>query len=262
MVGRRQNKEIVANVVKDDSGSTSLKVGKESNSKNENIDAKLDIVINALNNINKRLDDYKATVDLISAKYDEVLLRLNTTEKKLADQAKIVSNQSKKIEDLGVIVNQFQQKDLNTKIVIRGMPMTSGKDLKPQVTEVLKTLDSSINGEQIKSAYVMGKNKDNSKSGPIVVELHSSLLRKNILQQKKELSKKTNWKNIFIHELITPEIYKLFLRVRNFKTQFKYQHAYTLDGRIFVRKNNDVKSIWIRSQQHLDDIIFNSTIKN
>lgn len=180
------------------------------------------------------------------------------TKKRLEKQDKIIQEQGERIEGLNFIVNKMEQKELNKKIILRGLPEVNSDDLKTKVLEAISVIDPDIKQEDILNVSEMGKERRNN-TKPVIIEFATPDLQKNVLRKKRGFMKEAATRMMFVHEMITTENYKLFVRARELKKNYNYKHVYTVEGRILVRKEDTGSVIWIKNHKQLDDIIYQMT---
>lgn len=202
----------------------------------------------------RKINDYTSTVEMLAGKYDSLLEIVGNQKKCIEKQSKMINEQAKHIELLETSVNKLEQKELSSKLIVRGIPKLVNRDLKETVTPILNKI-VCMKPEHLSNVYQLSASSNDNVLGPIVLEFSSQDIRMKILKSKNKFKEDQSTNRIFVHEMLTTENYKLFLQAKELRTKFKYKHIYTGSGKVLARKGDTDKVLWIRSHTHLNNII-------
>lgn len=210
----------------------------------------------------KRFQDLKTSMDLMSNKYDEFLSKINTLERERKADKMLIKDLEEKVEIM-------ERKTRGTGFEIRNIPKQNGETKETLCKEIIqlgKTINIDINGSCIKDIYRL-KSKDDS--NPIIVDLTTVILKDKFLKAVKSFNKpktkgnKLNTthlnpkyvaKPLYIAETLTYKTQKLYFLARQFKNSHGFNFCWTTNGIVYLKKNEDSAHIRITDAADLEKI--------
>ncbi|XP_063635201.1 uncharacterized protein LOC134805950 [Cydia splendana] len=229
-------------------GETSLEaVIKEVNSK-----------LDAIYNVEKKLDELKDTVDFYSAQYQTLIEHKEAAEKKMKalEQKNTYLEKCNKALEERIMDLEQEKKEKNVEII--GLEKKVGENTTEIVKEVAKKLN--LNPDDIKYARRVGREKaGEAKPQPIVVKLKCRATRDKWLQARKTLVSNSHiyangsQKPIYINEDLPKFKRQLFWSA---KTQLRdiCRFVWVQNSNILARKENDAKIYKIRCEKDIINI--------
>lgn len=210
----------------------------------------------------KRFQELKTSLEVMSSKYDEFLQKISTLEKERKQDKILIKELEEKLE-------MSERKSRGAGIEIRNIPKQNGETKENLCTEIMqlgKALSVNIDDSYIRDVYRL-KSKD--ASNPVVVDLTSVLLKDKILKAVKTFNKtrakgeKLNAthlnhsyqpKPLYISETLTHKTQRLYFLARQFKQSHGYDFCWTTNGFVYLKKNEDSHHIRINHDVDLDKL--------
>lgn len=210
----------------------------------------------------KRFQELKTSLELMSSKYDEFLQKISTLEKERKEDKISIKELEEKLE-------ASERKSRGAGIEIRNIPKQSGETKESLCNEFMqlgKTLSVNIDCTNIRDIYRL-KSKD--ASNPVVVDFTSVLIKDRILKALKSFNKarakgeKLNtthlnhsyqFKPVYITETLTHKTQRLFFLARQFKKSYGYDFCWTTNGYVYLKKTEDSSHIRINHDPDLDKL--------
>jgi hypothetical protein len=163
------------------------------------------------------------------------------------------------IKDLSERVADLEQQQLANNIVIAGIPITKGEYLHDLVNNIASTCELSMNDVvEVRRERV----KRTVRIPPIVVRFSSAVSRELWLKRKNGRMLTTDDAledgsvgNIYINEQMTPANKKLFYQAKLKGKEKNYKYILHRNGKVFVRKTEDIGLFRIKSQWDVDNKI-------
>lgn len=193
---------------------------------------------------------------------EQSLRNQENTIKKLENRNEDLVNKNKNLELRVTVLEQglriSEQKSLSRSVEIAGMPDIITKDVPQVIQKVASKLE--LNEHDIQTSQKMSGSKE--KPGPILIELKTALIRKQWVDAGKEkcltvgdvlpnAPKEKAEHRIFIREALTKHV-KTLLYNAKMQLNKSYKYIWCRDGKVLVRKDDNGKIIYIRSQQDID----------
>lgn len=204
------------------------------------------------------------SMELISKQYDDMTEELKRIEIEKKDQQKYIQSLEQRIDYL-------ERKNTSNCIEIRGVPKDSAKETKDELVKIAKktalALEIPMEERDIKDIYRGNSKADANK--PIVFEVSNSILKEKLLKSvkafndKKSKEAKLNTSHlqitgaprpIYISESLTPRVRKLFHLARGYAKENEYRFCWTTNGRVFLRKDEDLPHIRIDNETELHNL--------
>jgi hypothetical protein len=158
------------------------------------------------------------------------------------------------------------KRDPTTQVVITGVPHKPGESAADIVSNIARIKDINLPTDQFRAHRIVHRGRDNKAISKIIAEFASNAIK--VLFQRSSYSitaadyargERPEWdtiyqqdaaEKIYINDNLTREQAALFYKTRQFKKQNGYRHAWTEDGTIFIRKEDD-EAIEIKSEEDL-----------
>lgn len=194
--------------------------------------------------MNQRYEDMKLQIDLLQKEKKEYLFTITELEKKVTD---------------------IQQCSRGSAIEIRNVPFIereSVTDLVRMVESLGNVLSTPI--KDIRDVYRIPGKPGTTK--PVVVEFTSVQEKDKVLLASKTFNKIRSMQDrlntthigyqdkpqpIYVAEYLPSSIKKLFYHAREFAKRNNFEFCWSVNGKIFLRKEHGSKHILVSSEQHL-----------
>ncbi len=164
------------------------------------------------------------------------------------------SKRQSEIHELKIMLDNLEQKDLDNRIQIVGLPETN--DEKEDVKQLTKLTKDKL-GVKIKSADIMnmhrlGKKKSDEKARNVIIEFKDKQTRETIYQQRKKLIKNRNAAgSIYLNDSLTVHRQQLLFAARKLVKSRKLFAAWSQQGNILIKEEEHSKIIQIRDNSDL-----------
>ena len=122
---------------------------------------------------------------------------------------------------------------------ISGIPITEGENTDEKVLKLSNEVGANLELSDIDRSHRVGPMKDGKRA--IIVKFTSYRARQQLYGVRRNLRKSERYKNTYINEDITAYRSKILFSARNLVRSGKLKAAYSGDGKIFLRDNNDMK---------------------
>uniref|UniRef100_A0A0K8ST40 Zinc finger PHD-type domain-containing protein n=1 Tax=Lygus hesperus TaxID=30085 RepID=A0A0K8ST40_LYGHE len=214
------------------------------------LDGKLDSVGHSMGFFEDQFEDMKKDLSSLRATVEEIVTESGTLHEEHQELKGTVRYLTDKLNDL-------DQYLLSTTLEVKGIPQRKKENLH----EILKTLARKIKApfedrdvESVSRIRSSTKSSaTDSNSSKIVIKFSNTAIRNMWLKQMKvnrnikakDLNINFPETEIFINERLTAANDRLFWHVRKFARQHQYKFAWTVDGRMFLRKDSSAKPIRI-----------------
>lgn len=211
---------------------------------------KIDIIEQSVQFCSDKLDDFGKAMttlsnDVLSIKKENECLKIKNKEIEL------------KLNDYELKLNEMKQESLQSNLEITGIDETKNESVANILDAIANTLGLKYNLTDIINAYRLPKG--NKKLSTIRVCFTNKNLRDTWLQQYKvkkdlkstDINKSLKNNRIYFNEHLTPINKKLLYETKQLSKSKNYKYIWISDGKVFIRKEDNTKSIKIRS---LDDL--------
>ena len=205
--------------------------------------------------IKKGQKEVKEAIESLREEKEE-LKRQNT---QLQEEVKILNNKIEKLDEIQDNLNQYQRKH---NLELHGIPEKDDEDLENVVEELAKEL--GIDDIDYNDIDIVHRLHSRKTPRPIIVKFKSYDDKKNLYQARYKLKK---WKNpneeklngatrIYINENLTPARKQLFNEVRKRAKQHRWYSVFTIDGKIFIKREKGQKNAKITKEADLEQYYF------
>jgi chromosome segregation ATPase len=222
-------------------------------------DKKLDCLQSAMAEVRKQNEEIQGSIEFLSQQYTELRDKVSQLEDVQKQNATYIRILETKIENI-------DQQNRRTSIEIRNIPV-SNTETKQDLLNIFHKISTTLNSDA-KASDVCDIFRVNSKvpsSKPIICCLNSVLLKEQLLKHLREFNtahraNKLNTEHlqiqgphqpIFISESLTPRLKRLYAVTRGFAGANGFQFCWVSRGRIYLRKRQGDKLIYVESETDL-----------
>ncbi|CAH0399860.1 unnamed protein product [Chilo suppressalis] len=205
--------------------------------------------------------EIEKSIEFLALKYDDLCLQLNGFQEK----AKVSDERLIKLEGC---VEEFERNFRSSAIEIRNLPIKIKPTQEHLITismKIFKELSIDVSMLNIYDVRIIPTESVNK---TIILNLNSIILKNKIIKAFRDYNRQeTNirlnssiletdqpqqW--IYISENLTMRARRLFHLARDFAKTNNFKHCWTANGRILLRKEDNVKPIVVTSETQLNDI--------
>lgn len=193
----------------------------------------------------------------MAEKFDEMQRENGNLRKLLREGEAERVEMRERLERLESIVESIEVEKIENNVIITGVERQSGSEkARDVVMKIFKKVLKDVREESVVKAYRMNDRRENS---PLIVQLERKEQKVELLKARREMgsittiecSLKGKTSHIYINEQLTPYTNDLFYKARGVKREKKYQHLWTRDGKIYIRKDDNSERIRIRNKPDL-----------
>lgn len=235
---------------------------------------------------NTFMDTQKRELKEITANLKEIQKTNNNIETSIAQLNNRQEEFQKKIESLELLekkdreyiailedrVEELQRGTRKTCIELKNVPrkpQETRNDLTKMVLCLARNIDLDLGTKDIKDVHRIQGKKAGINNTPVIVELGSSILKSDMLQKVKTYNIKNKTKlqakhlgftsneetPVFVSEQLTAKGARLFFLARDLAKSKQYKYCWTAHGRVFVKKDDNSRSILIASEAQVHHLL-------
>lgn len=192
----------------------------------------------------------QAAIEFMSNKYDDIKKdteHIKTLVQEISGLKKENLKLKTEVEDLSVKVNALEQYSRNYNIEIQGVPIMKDENTYDIVASIAQAANCNIVGNDIEFCHRLQNSDRNPNKPPAIIAKFYTrqakiALLKNIKSKKleaKDIGFASSPNSLFINEHLTATNKNLFWLARNTRTSLGYKFAWTRDGRVLLRKDEN-----------------------
>lgn len=215
------------------------------------------------------LNDIKTSMEFFSSEYDRMKTELIDSKEKINDLTKQNSTLHRKLDDLSNRINIMEQHSRETNIEINGIPENKSENLETIVNQIFNTISVPAHKNNIVSLTRVRKMDDtNLRPRAVVVKLNNMRYRDEVLSAVTNFNKTNPTEKlhsghlgfggqkspIFVSEHLAPYFKALHARTRAVAREKNYKFTWIRNGRIFVRKNDQLPAKQIKNYESLNNL--------
>lgn len=221
------------------------------------INAKFDKVLHEIRDIKEQYRAIEASLTFHTEENMELKKKVSQLENRHREDRIKIDSLENQLENL----ERWQG---STSLEIRNIPEAEKENLNTLTEKVFSALKINEKPSIRKVHRIPGKATDLK---PIIVELNSHSQKVTVLEEYKKLAKNKgnrlkcsnigfegNDKLVFISEVLTQKMKKIFYLARQYSKLHSYKHCWTSNGRVYLRKDDGTPYILIKSEDQLSDL--------
>ncbi|XP_072182244.1 uncharacterized protein [Diadema setosum] len=178
--------------------------------------------------------------------------KLEKQNKELQARNSLLKESVTQLENRVTDLDQYHRR-VNLEFV--GIPETEGENVKKIVVEVTKHADPNLAEQDVDVTHRLGPKKEKGEPPrPIILRFTTRRAGDALYNGQKNLRGKTKNQRVFINENLLPATRQLLAKANVERRKANYRYLWTLNARIFVRKNSDSPAIVICCEEDLRKI--------
>ncbi|XP_041973607.1 uncharacterized protein LOC121729227 [Aricia agestis] len=227
------------------------------------------LVSEQLANISQQITGFHESLTFLSKQYDDLLQSVNEKNKIIAGLVTKNEGLSQQVKTLTEKVNNIEQIMRSPNLEINGIPEHHSENLVKTIEQLGRIIESPIEDKDILHVTRIAKhNKNSDRPRSVIVKLSSQRRRDEILAAVMKFNKKNVDKlnsehlgiggckiPVFVSEHLTPSNKHLHAAARLKTKEAGFKFIWVRDGRIFARKNEQSKVLFIRDEDSLKLIV-------
>lgn len=224
------------------------------------IKVEIDRIETSIKDLTTKYSDIEKSQNFMSKKFDELLSslqqskkRIQTLESKVKEQDDIISKFAEQALERDHVIDEVQQYSRRDCLEIVGIPQITNEDPKKVLKELCSVMAIDLEDSDISIAHRLPDTK--KVKDRIIVKFVRRDKKEEIYKNRRRLIGKTtinlpsiknelgmsiptNPTKIFVNESLTSYRRKVFNRVYNFKKNHKYKYIWTVNGKIFLKRDD------------------------
>lgn len=210
---------------------------------------------------NRNIED---SVAFLAGQYEEFKNKIVSLEGQITEDRKYIVLLESKIEDL-------QRENRKANLEIKNVPKKTNEtkgELVDMIIALAGNIECPMTKSDIKDIYRVRGKQDRPQNTPIVVEMSSTILKKDILKMSKAFNirrKETisarhlglrlqEDTSVYITEQLTPKAARLHFLARDLKKSGLYKYCWTDYGRVYVKKDDNSRAILISNEAQIEHL--------
>lgn len=217
-----------------------------------------------LKQVMSKLNDIIKAIDFHSKQQEEALKRLANIEKENVSLRQENTNLNIRLSNIESFFYQQQQQQLQKHITIHGVPKNTNEDLNTTIINTIKSLNITVNQDEIITARRMHSTHNNTAPPIIVVEFTTTAIKQNIMQTYKtngpimlsQLSKAPNTENkkIYFNEYLNNYYKQLYNNTKELKSSNNFKFVWFKHGTIYARESETTQIYRVKHQNDITRI--------
>ncbi|KAG6456626.1 hypothetical protein O3G_MSEX009860 [Manduca sexta] len=216
-----------------------------------------------------KIQELTDCVNFMSTKYDQLAADLEIKSKTIEHLESLNLSLQNQVISLNDRLDHFEQQSRNCNLELQCVPEHKSENLRSIVQQLTTTVGCSLPDHEISKYHRVAKfNRESNRPRSIIVKLSSPLVRDRVLAAVKTFNRthrnnKLNSshiglagdkKSIFVCEHLSPTNKHLHAVTRKIAKEKNYKFVWTRNGRIYMRKDLNSKSIWIKDADFLNSL--------
>lgn len=212
-----------------------------------------------------QLDEITTTIQFMSSQYDSILKGVAANKKKIDCLQKENELLREEVCYLKSSVKYLNDDRVKNDCIINGVMESDGnKQAIDVVLDIAGKIGADISTGQVDDAYFLpsrkntnsNNNKDEKKS--IVVKFASKIQKHKFMAGKSKLKENDSLKTTYINDFLCKESMELLNHAKSIKA-VGYKYVWTRDSKIFVKKDEKSRAVFIRNMDDVDKILLRSS---
>lgn len=229
-----------------------------------------DIVKKELTNIAEQVNSFQESLNFFNNYFEDVKKDLEDKTATIKSLQNENSNLQCSMNDLTQRLSALEQNMRENNLEINGVPERKSENLFSTISQLAKSIQHPLANDDVLNVTRVAKlNRDDARPRNIIVKMRSTQQRDALLASVANYNKK-NPKNklssshlgydgpstpVFVAEHLSPSNKSLHAAARIKAKEKAYKFVWVRGGRIYVRKDEYSKALWIRNTNHLSNIL-------
>lgn len=246
-------------LLKDESELYSCQLCAKDNGETKEELKKINIDLKKLEKLEK-LDQLMDSITFMSEKFDEVIKDVEQNKKKINEVEKENRKLKNEIQSLKSSVKILNDVRVKNDCIISGLEVENNTNEVDAVLDLSKKIGVSFESNCVEDAYFMQNRNKNQQAGKktVVVKFANKLHKDKLMSVKPKLKENENTKTIYINEYLSKETLSLLYHAKSLRA-IGYQHIYAKHGRVYCKKSDIARQIFIRSEEDVDRMLLEAT---
>lgn len=223
-----------------------------------------------LREISDRISAFEQSINFLSEQFDKIKSESDTLKTEVLALRKENASLQATTTDLSSRLRQFDQQSRASNLEINCIPEHKNENIKNVILQLAKCVKCPINDKDLYYVSRTAKqNPSSSRPRSVLVRFSTPNIRDNLLAacikfNKHNPKEKLNTSHlglssdkptpVYVTENLSPENKSLHALARQKAKELDYKFVWVRDGRIFMRKNQDSKYVWIRNTDSLSNL--------
>lgn len=237
------------------------------------------LISNLISNQNEEIKKISSTLLLIrdtNTNIENSMAALSAQNDELRKKIELLEIKSRKDEDYITLledkVENLQRDSRRTNLEVKNAPKTNNETT-DELIKMIKHLSNEINcpiqQNDIKDIFRIPGKRGETKSGPIIIELTSALLKTAFLKSSRNFNRTSKDKlcakhlgfttseytPIYISEQLTTKGARLHFLARDLVKSKAYKYCWTSYGQVYVKKDDNSPKILIKNETQVHKLI-------
>lgn len=224
----------------------------------------------------KRMSSTLIEIRNTNANIEIAMASLSAQNEELSKKIEQLEIKTKKDEDYIVLledkIEDLQRGSRKTNLEIKNAPKIS-KETKDDLVTMVKHLSNVVNcpisQNDIKDIFRVPNKRGDMKSGPVIIELTSTILKTDFLKSARSYNRTNKDKlcaqhlglktgestPIFVSEQLTSRGARLYFLARDLAKSKGYKYCWTTFGQVCVKKDDNSPKIIIRNEMQVNKLM-------
>ena len=182
----------------------------------------------------------KSIVEGVTKSLSKKIETLETENKTLKSQVKSLNS---KVEALELANDNAEQYSRRNCVRIVGIPSSPEENTDDIVLKLASECDVDLSPSDIDRSHRVGKTPTWPRHRAIIVKFATYRARSRFFRGRVNLKDNHTYRNVFVNEDLTASRVKLFEKARKLVKDNQLKQAWTYDGRVYVKTDNDERSV-------------------
>ncbi|XP_075162787.1 uncharacterized protein LOC142235420 [Haematobia irritans] len=206
----------------------------------------------------EKLDQLTDSIKFMSEKFDELIKDVKDNKKQIVEIKRENAKLRNEVVNLQSSVKYLNDRIVKNDCIISGLKVNNDVNAKDVVVKLSKDVGVEMTESEVEDAYFLPNRNKTQEKKAVVVKFASKKNKDKLMNIKPKLKENENTKNIYINDFLSRETLSLLNYTKSLKA-IGYKSVYAKDGKVFCRKTEISRSIVIRSEEHVDQILTEAT---
>jgi hypothetical protein len=191
------------------------------------------------------LAEIKKSQDFLSSKFDELHDSLQKSDRETKALRQISDDLIKRVDFLESTVDELQSYLRRDLLEIHGVPLAAHENTDEIVLKVAEAIDPDhvLSENEISISHRLPARNNNIP--PIIVKFTRRSVRDRLFTKKRNLGSITardlgfnGDSRLYVNESLTRKSREILRNVKDFRSEFKFKHMWTKNGKIYLRESD------------------------